>query len=52
MSTDGRTRRRVGVFGWGVVAPRSPDIESFTRNLQSAESWLTPFNGFGITHSQ
>ncbi|MGA1202636.1 MAG: beta-ketoacyl synthase N-terminal-like domain-containing protein [Planctomycetota bacterium] len=47
MSTDGRTRRRVGVFGWGVVAPRSPDIESFTRNLQSAESWLTPFDGFG-----
>jgi len=37
----------VGVFGWGVVAPRSPDIAAFERNLDSAESWLTPFNGFG-----
>lgn len=39
--------RRVGVFGWGVVAPRSPDIDAFARNLASAESWLEPFNGFG-----
>ncbi len=39
--------RRVGVFGWGVVAPRSPDVEAFTRNLESQESWLTPFHGFG-----
>jgi hypothetical protein len=29
------------------VAPRSPDIAAFERNLDSAESWLTPFNGFG-----
>jgi 3-oxoacyl-[acyl-carrier-protein] synthase II len=39
--------REVGVYGWGIVAPRSPDIETFTRNLESAESWLAPFNGFG-----
>jgi 3-oxoacyl-(acyl-carrier-protein) synthase len=39
--------RRVGVFGWGVVAPRTPDIEAFARNLACSESWLTPFNGFG-----
>jgi 3-oxoacyl-[acyl-carrier-protein] synthase II len=39
--------RRVGVFGWGIVAPRSPDIASFARNLECAESWLTPFHGFG-----
>jgi 3-oxoacyl-(acyl-carrier-protein) synthase len=38
---------RVGVFGWGIVAPKSPDIESFRRNLASSESWLAPFNGFG-----
>ncbi len=38
---------QIGVYGWGVVAPRSPDIESFARNLESSESWLTPFNGFG-----
>jgi 3-oxoacyl-[acyl-carrier-protein] synthase II len=38
---------RVGVFGWGVVAPKSPNIEAFRRNLASGESWLSPFNGFG-----
>jgi 3-oxoacyl-[acyl-carrier-protein] synthase II len=39
--------RRVGIFGWGVVAPKSRNIEAFERNLASSESWLTPFNGFG-----
>lgn len=39
--------RRVGVFGWGVIAPRSPDIDAFARNLESADSWLSPFDGFG-----
>ncbi len=39
--------RRVGIFGWGIVAPRSPDVERFAANLDSAESWLEPFNGFG-----
>jgi 3-oxoacyl-[acyl-carrier-protein] synthase II len=39
--------KRVGVFGWGIVAPRSPNVEAFARNLESSESWLTPFNGFG-----
>ncbi|HEX9895193.1 MAG TPA: beta-ketoacyl synthase N-terminal-like domain-containing protein [Gemmatimonadales bacterium] len=38
---------RVGVFGWGVVAPRSPDIDAFARNLACADSWLAPFDGFG-----
>ncbi len=38
---------RIGVFGWGVVAPKSPDIDAFERNLASAESWLAPFHGFG-----
>src|SRR5215475_4167527 len=38
---------RVGVFGWGIVAPKSPDIETFVNNLDSSESWLTSFNGFG-----
>jgi 3-oxoacyl-[acyl-carrier-protein] synthase II len=37
----------VGVFGWGIVAPRSPDVASFARNLECSGSWLTPFNGFG-----
>ncbi|MCI0650838.1 MAG: beta-ketoacyl synthase [Planctomycetes bacterium] len=39
--------RRIGVFGWGVVAPRSKNIEAFARNLESSATWLTPFNGFG-----
>ncbi len=39
--------RRVGIFGWGVVAPRSRNIEAFERNLGSSESWLSPFDGFG-----
>ncbi|KFA93418.1 beta-ketoacyl synthase N-terminal-like domain-containing protein [Archangium violaceum] len=39
--------RRVGIFGWGVVAPKSRNIEAFEKNLASSESWLSPFNGFG-----
>jgi 3-oxoacyl-[acyl-carrier-protein] synthase II len=39
--------RRVGIFGWGIVAPRSPNIDAFTANLDSSESWLEPFNGYG-----
>lgn len=38
---------RIGIYGWGVVAPRSPDVATFERNLESAESWLSPFDGFG-----
>jgi len=38
---------RIGIFGWGVVAPKSPDIESFAKNLEDGESWLTAFDGFG-----
>lgn len=41
------TRRRVGIFGWGVVAPRSPDVDAFEQNLELATSWLEPFSGFG-----
>lgn len=38
---------RIGVFGWGVVAPKSRNVAAFERNLESAETWLTPFHGFG-----
>lgn len=38
---------RVGIFGWGIVAPRSPNIEAFARNLERADTWLAPFHGFG-----
>jgi 3-oxoacyl-[acyl-carrier-protein] synthase II len=40
-------RKRIGVFGWGVVAPKSPNIDTFERNLERPDSWLTPFRGFG-----
>jgi len=39
--------KRIGIFGWGIVAPKSPDVEAFERNLTAAESWLEPFDGFG-----
>jgi hypothetical protein len=32
------------------VAPRSPDIDAFATNLDAADSWLTPFNGFGASN--
>ena len=38
---------RTGVFGWGIVAPKCPDIDAFTRNLAESASWLAPFEGFG-----
>lgn len=38
---------RIAVLGWGVIAPQAPDIDSFAARLESAESWLAPFNGFG-----
>ena len=39
--------RRVGIFGWGLVGPRSPNVDAFSQNLENADSWLQPFNGFG-----
>ena len=40
-------RRRIGIFGWGVVAPKSPNVETFERNLAEAGTWLSPFTGYG-----
>lgn len=41
------TKKRVGIYGWGVVAPKSPDIETFERNLEGSDTWLDRFEGFG-----
>lgn len=38
---------RVGVFGWGIVAPKSPNATAFRKNLESSESWLSSFEAFG-----
>lgn len=40
-------RRRIGIFGWGLVAPRSRDIDTFEKNLEKSDSWLSPFLEFG-----
>jgi 3-oxoacyl-[acyl-carrier-protein] synthase II len=45
--TKAAKQPRVGVFGWGIVAPKSPNMDAFARNLATSESWLTPFDGFG-----
>ena len=39
--------KRIGIFGWGIVAPRSPNIDTFARNLERSESWLQPFRDYG-----
>ena len=37
----------IGIYGWGVVAPRSRDIDEFAKNLRSNQTWMEPFDGFG-----
>lgn len=39
--------KRLGVYGWGIVAPKSPNVDTFRRNLACSGSWLAPFDGFG-----
>ena len=39
--------RRIGVFGWGIVAPGSPNVDVFEQRLAEPGSWLTPFEGYG-----
>ncbi len=41
------TKPRCGVFGWGIVAPRSPNVDAFAANLEAGGSWLQAFEGFG-----
>ncbi len=43
----GYQMRHVAVFGWGLVAPKAPNISAFVERLDASESWLEPFNGFG-----
>jgi len=40
-------QRRIGVFGWGLVAPKSPNVEAFEENLQHTDTWLSPYTGYG-----
>ncbi|MBI4615433.1 MAG: beta-ketoacyl synthase [Planctomycetes bacterium] len=41
------SKKRLGIFGWGVVAPQAPNVEVFEKKLETACSWLEPFQGFG-----
>ena len=41
------SQKKIGIFGWGVVAPKSPNIDAFARNLEKSDSWLEPFREFG-----
>lgn len=41
------TMKKIGIFGWGIVAPKSPNIDVFEKNLNRATEWLEPFDGFG-----
>jgi len=39
--------RRIGVFGWGVVAPGSRNVDAFAVNMARPDEWLSAFDGFG-----
>jgi len=39
-------KRRVGIYGWGIIAPQSKDVAAFEKHLESTDSWLTPHKGF------
>jgi 3-oxoacyl-(acyl-carrier-protein) synthase len=38
---------RIGVFGWGLVAPGASNISVFAERLDEGSCWLSPFEGFG-----
>ena len=40
-------RKRIGIFGWGLVAPKSPNVQAFEENLERSANMLEPFGGFG-----
>ena len=42
-----QSRPRIGIYGWGVVAPLSRNVEEFRENLRSNRTWMEPFEGFG-----
>lgn len=41
------TAKRIGVFGWGIVAPGASDVNTFADVMTRSESHLRPFDGFG-----
>lgn len=47
MSPSPNAQRRIAIYGWGLVAPRAPNIDVFASNLASGGTWLQRFDGFG-----
>lgn len=43
----GASVRRVGIYGWGIVAPQCANVREFESKLAEGGSWLSPFDGFG-----
>ncbi len=41
------TTPRIGIYGWGVVAPKSANVDEFRANLRTTGTWMEPFQGFG-----
>lgn len=39
--------RRIGIYGWGIVAPQCANVREFEAKLAEGGSWLNPFEGFG-----
>jgi 3-oxoacyl-[acyl-carrier-protein] synthase II len=39
--------RRIGIYGWGIVAPQCANVREFELKLGEGGSWLSPFEGFG-----
>ena len=42
--------KRLGVFGWGLVGPQSPNVETFFKKLYDKNTWLEPFDHDGPTN--
>jgi 3-oxoacyl-[acyl-carrier-protein] synthase II len=40
-------KKRVAVFGWGLVAPGAANVDEFQEVLRKGGSHLESFDGFG-----
>ena len=38
---------RIGIFGWGVIAPGCDSVDTFREKLYAGGSWLEKFEDFG-----
>jgi 3-oxoacyl-[acyl-carrier-protein] synthase II len=45
-------KKRIGVYGWGIVAPCAATVGEFAKHLEVAQSWLSPFEDYGPSNFQ